>query len=280
MSLSSLYLDAFYACAQTGNFTQAAERLFITQSALSQRIKNLEVELEAALFIRDRAGVRLTEQGEILLKYCQVKESFEQEVKTSLSQNAPGLHGVIRIGAYSSVMRSVIMPALQKLLVQNPGVQLSVHTSELHDLPKMMKRGEIDFMILDHDIKRDDYVSKTLGHERFVLASPKNGSSKVYLDHDENDETTFKYLRISKGKKIRRSFLSDIYGLMDGVEAGIGSAVLPLHLIHGRKNIIVSDDRELENPVVLNYNRQDHYPKLFSAVIDTLISSSKKYLEI
>lgn len=278
MSLSSLYLDAFYTCAQTGNFTQAAERLFITQSALSQRIKKLEEELETALFVRDRAGVRLTEQGEVLLKYCQVKESFEQEVKTSLSQNTSGLHGIVRIGAYSSVMRSVIMPSLKKLIVQNPGVQVHARTSELHDLPQMMKRGEIDFMVLDHDLKREDYISKILGQEKFVMASSKSGKSEVYLDHDEEDETTHKYLRIPKGRKIKRSFLSDIYGLIDGAEAGMGSAVLPLHLIKGRKNIVVSDDRVLENPVVLNYHRQDHYPKLFSAAIEALTANSKDYL--
>ena len=63
MSLSSLYLDAFVGVAKAESFSGAAKGLHITQSALSQRIKNLEDELGLTLFLRMTSGVRLTEQG-------------------------------------------------------------------------------------------------------------------------------------------------------------------------------------------------------------------------
>ena len=64
MSLSSLQIDAFLAVCETKSFTAAAAKLHITQSALSQRIKNLEDELGSTLFVRESTGVRTTDLGE------------------------------------------------------------------------------------------------------------------------------------------------------------------------------------------------------------------------
>ena len=112
MNLSSLGLSAFQVCAQVGHFTKAAEQLSITQSALSQRIKNLERELETTLLVRDRTGVRLTETGSTLLRYCRLREALEVEAISQLKGGSKDeLSGHIRIGGFSSVMRSVVLPA-------------------------------------------------------------------------------------------------------------------------------------------------------------------------
>ncbi len=83
MTFSSSHLEAFFAVSQTLNFTQAASKLHITQSALSQRILNFEKELGLTLFIRDRAGLRLTETANKIVRYCQQKNNLEIEVLAS-----------------------------------------------------------------------------------------------------------------------------------------------------------------------------------------------------
>ena len=65
MSLPSNYLDAFQEIAKSGGFSQATKVLNISQSALSQRIKNLEEEIGLTLFVRTPTGVLLTEQGDL-----------------------------------------------------------------------------------------------------------------------------------------------------------------------------------------------------------------------
>ena len=115
MSLQSNQLDAFMAVAELLNFTKAADKLHITQSALSQRILNLESELQTTLFIRDRSGLKLTEQSFDLIRYCQSRMTLEDEFINSLkSKNSKDLAGVLKIGGFSSVMRSVIQPSLKK----------------------------------------------------------------------------------------------------------------------------------------------------------------------
>ncbi|MEQ1878786.1 MAG: LysR family transcriptional regulator, partial [Bdellovibrionia bacterium] len=169
MSLNSLYLDAFFACAQLEHFTKAAERLHITQSALSQRIKNLEQELGSTLIIRDRAGLKLTEFGHELLRYCHTKERLETEIMGRVEGRAhKDLRGVIRVGGFSSIVRSVVMPALAPLLLKNPDVEFKALTRELYDLPSLLKSGEIDFVVIDEVLHQEGIVHHTLGTERNV----------------------------------------------------------------------------------------------------------------
>src|SRR4029079_6411965 len=77
VGLSSLYLDAFFAAARSLNFSLARNDMLITQSALSQRIKGLEEELDLTLFVRLPRGVQLTEAGARLLRYCKARSWME-----------------------------------------------------------------------------------------------------------------------------------------------------------------------------------------------------------
>ena len=79
MSILSSQIEAFLMLAEVHHFTKASKRLGLSQSALSQRILNLEDDLEMTLFIRDFSGVRLTESGQDLLRYCQVIQSAESD---------------------------------------------------------------------------------------------------------------------------------------------------------------------------------------------------------
>lgn len=283
MSLSSINLDAFLTCAQTGNFTRAAEKLHITQSALSQRVQNLEHELETSLFIRDRTGIRLTEQGNELLRYCQAKTAIESDVVERIKGGAE-LGGVIRIGGFSSVMRSVVLPSVTSLLTENPKLKLEMISRELNELPDLLKTGEIDFMILDRNLNREDLVSVHLGDEANVLVQKKNSKvPDIFLDHHEDDEITFKYLKVrssEKLSKIERRYLDDVYGLIDGIRLGIGKAVIPYHLIKDDSSVsIIDKDRALKVPVYLHYYERPFYSRLHKEVVEALKLKAPKLLK-
>src|ERR1700683_3915215 len=104
MSLSSSQLDAFTAVAQGLSFTKAALKLHVTQSALSQRILNLEDELETTLFIREKSGLSLTEVGLELLRHCQTRSTLEDDFLSSIKSKTNNLSGTLRIAGFSSVM--------------------------------------------------------------------------------------------------------------------------------------------------------------------------------
>lgn len=280
MTLSSNHLEAFLALSQTLNFTKAAASLHITQSALSQRIMNLEKELETALFIRDRAGLRLTEAAQKLVRYCRCKNSLEEEFLSGIKGKE--LAGVIRIGGFSSVMHSVIVPSLADLVARNSKLRLQVVVDELSNLPARLHRGEIDYMVLDKREPREELEALHLGSEKNVLVQRKRYKGpEIFIDHDENDRVTFEYLKLSgkKLKSIERHYLDDIHGLMSGVRCGLGRAVVPRHLLTGEKEIeILHPNTVYEMPVYLYFYTQPYYSKLHEQVVEALVQNSRQYL--
>jgi DNA-binding transcriptional LysR family regulator len=283
MGLSSHQLEAFLAVAQTESFTRAAAQLHITQSALSQRIQKLEEELGASLFIRHRSGARLTPIAAELVRFCKSKDHLEEEFLAQLkAKDQKKLVGSIAIGGFSSVMRSVILPSLGDMLQANAGISFQIHTPEAGELEAMLKRGEIDYMIISEPVANQELECVKLGTERSVLAKCRGRNVEdIYLDHDINDRVTFDYMAkfSPKTTNIRRRYLDDIYGLIDGVKMGLGLAVVPLHLIENIKHIeILHPKRVLEVPVLLYFYRQPYYSKLHQSVVNQLTQNAGKYL--
>ncbi len=76
---------------------------------------------------------------------------------------------MLRIAGYSSVVRSVLLPALTPLLCANPRVQPHVQCVEIRDLPEMLITGQVDFIVTDTELHRNDFASVILGEEEYSL---------------------------------------------------------------------------------------------------------------
>lgn len=276
MKLNASQLDAFFTIAKVLSFTRAAEQLHVTQSALSQRIAKLEEDLEATLFIRDRNALRLTESGEQLLRFCQLNSQAESELLAKLKNTKDELAGTLRIGSFSSVSRSLVIPAVKKMMRENPKLSLNLMTKELRELPSMLKSGEVDYILTNRPSDSEEIESLVLGVEENVLVrSKKAPENQVYLDHDETDPTTKAYFSLNKIRfnPENMRYLDDVYGLLDGVKNGLGKAVLPLHLIEGESELeIVNPERKLLVPVHLKFYRQTFYRKTHSIFVDAIRS--------
>lgn len=276
MSLSSLHLDAFYAAAQTLNFSQAARELHITQSALSQRIKALEEDISLTLFVRMPRGVQLTEAGERLLRYCQARHSLEDELIQEIKGTKhDGLGGHLRIAGYSSIVRSVVIPALHEFLRQYPYVQPHFQNAEIRELPDMLLTGNVDFIVTDTEVHRHDLECVPLGTEEYVLvqSSTVPATHEVYLDHDPEDRISHQFLKHQGGElpKYRRAFLDEIYAIIDAAAAGMGKAVVSRHLIDNNPNVeIVPGFKSMTVPVLLYHHKQPFYTELHKAAVATL----------
>jgi len=290
MNISSNQLEAFYAVARSLSFSKGAALIHVTQSAVSQRISALEENLGTSLFIRDRAKMKLTPTGEKLLRYCQSYEQNENELLselkvTDVKSKSLSLSGEIRIGGFSSISRSAIVPALAPLLQKHPEVGFTLVTKELTDLLSILKSGEVDFIITNKIPKNHNLEAISLGYEENVLVqSKKYKNSNLFLDHDSEDVTTSSYFRLLKKAqhneiyKIKRRYVDDVYGLIDGVRFGLGQAVLPKHLIIDEKDFtIVSPQTILKVPLYLSFYKQSYYGKLHSAVVDAIGEYFKRH---
>jgi DNA-binding transcriptional LysR family regulator len=283
MGISSSQLEAFSAVVRMGGFSAAARSLHITQSALSQRILNLESALGSTLLVRDPAGPRLTPAGEELLRYSQVKDAMEQEVLSRMRTDLRAMSGHIRIGGFSSVVRSVLMPAVRELIAKHSALTIELMSREIRDLPRMLTQGEVEMVVTTALPFRDDMESHLLGYEEYVLVQAKGWKSheEVYLDHDTEDRTTIEFLKLNgrNPKSIRRHYVDEVYAILDGVKLRFGKAVLPRHLIQAEKDLIVSKGfRPLKVPVMLQYFRMPFYSNLHQQLLRSIISVGNQIL--
>lgn len=285
MSLSSHQLDAFLTVAQTRGFSSAAMKLNMTQSALSQRIKNLEEDLGLTLFLRTPEGAVLTEQGERLLRYCQTRDSLETELIQELNGiKASKMSGTIRLAAYSSVLRSVIFPILQPFLEKHPQILCNFICADMEELPGLLQRNVVDFIVMDYKLDRANLETAVLGQEKYVLIESRTKSSDrdlVFLDNDFEDRATENFLKAQgrKSIKYKRSYFADCYGIIDGVAAGFGKAVMPEHLVVNHPQVKISKEFKPYNvDVVLHYYQQPFYSQIHKAILETLMA--KAHLEL
>lgn len=296
MALSSDQLEAFGVVAREAHFSKAAKILGITQSALSLRIQKLEDSIGATLFIRGRAGVRLTHAGQELLRYANVKSSLESEVLGRIAdgdragqgqgrgQSRDQLRGMIRIGGFSSVMRSLVLPAVAPLIATNPHVSLKLVSREVDELPGTLQQGEVDFLLWERKLELEGVESIFLGNEINVVVQSRSKKCRknVFLDHDERDQTTLRFMK-SQSKpqnELQRLYLDDIYGIIDGVVMGLGRAVLPKHLAEQHTTLEVDRGfKAIESPVYLNYYKQPYYSRLHTLVQGVLLSHFKSHFK-
>lgn len=276
MNLPQDQLKAFFEVARLGSFTKAADHLGLTQSALSHRIKNLEGYLETSLFVRATDGIRLTETGDKLLKYTRVQSQIESEFIAGLKADpSEGLSGVLRIGGVSTLMWPIVVPTLSKLIRANPSLQVEMHVKELEELPSLLQSGQVDILITCGKINRHQYEEIYLGDEVNVLVESKKFTDipEVYLDHHPDDRTTIEYLKIhdDKAHKLNRSYYDNIDGIIAAVNAGLGKAVIPLHMLADHKSLqVVRGERKLKVPVYLCFLKQPFYSKLHLSALDVL----------
>jgi DNA-binding transcriptional LysR family regulator len=272
--LSSAQLDAFVAVAEARHFTRAAKSIGLTQSALSQRILNLETELGAPLLVRSSVGVELTQAGARLLHYAKTRQSLERELLSEIAHEAyPNL---LRLAGYSSIMRSAIVPALGPLVRGDKPIELELLTREMRELVPLLLDGKTDYIVLDrvHSAPRVSHVS--LGTEENVLveSTRKDARRDVYLDHDQDDPTTEMFFVHNKSKEraARRAFLDDIDGIVTAVQSGYGRAVVPLHLAKSMRGVrLVRGLSSMKNPVVLHYLERNPSTRFHEGVVQALV---------
>ena len=284
LQLSTKQLNGFIEVSKTQNFHKAAERLYITQSALSQRIQNLEKDIGSVLFVRNRSNVFLTEAGKKLLAYCNLMSNLESDYLDEM-RNDDEIKTEIRITTFFFFFFSVIIPMFKPLIQEHPGILLDFNWDEMFLLKSYIKGGKSDFVIADYEFNLHGVTCELLGYEENVMIAAKNlkdekGRSDVFLDHDADDDMTKRFFQHNKmTKKVRRSYLGDVYGLIDGVKHGLGRAVVSKHLLNLKEVQIIKKYKPLLTPVYLHYNTESFYSKSQKLIIETLLSKSKHFLK-
>ena len=151
------HLKYFVKIAETLNFSEAAKALYITQSTLSQQIRQLEQEVDAQLFERNNHNVRLTEAGEELLPYARQTLKASQACLDRIQDLQQMLTGTLNIGVTFS-FSPILTEALFAFIKLYPKVKINIFYKPMAELMKMLEHDEVDFALTFRPIEQNKEI--------------------------------------------------------------------------------------------------------------------------
>ncbi len=232
----------FREIAKTNNFTKAATNLFLTQSAVSHAIKDLEEEAGTQLFERLHRSVKLTPAGELLLREIQpIIEEFESvEARLPDLEKQPPL----KIASCITYAQTELPQLLQRFSVNHPEAHFNVQVFPASESIARLETGEVDLAFIEGKVQQASFQAKKIADYRLcVVAAP--GFAEEQLSLPELLQRPL--LLRERGSAVREAFESfvvlqgfkpfpiwesvDSQALVSAVKAGFGLSVLPYRLV-------------------------------------------------
>lgn len=150
MDINYELYKVFYHVAVTLSFSEASKQLFISQSAVSQSIKVLERKLNQPLFIRSTKRVRLTPEGEILLKHIEPAMNLIRKGENQLLEANTLNGGQLRIGASDTICRYYLVDYLKQFHLAYPNVHIKVTNQTSIECAHLLENGQVDFIVTNY----------------------------------------------------------------------------------------------------------------------------------
>ncbi|MDQ0176964.1 LysR family transcriptional regulator [Bacillus chungangensis] len=146
MSLTEYHLLS--VLAEEMNMRKAAERLFVSQPALSQRLQNIEKQWGIALFIRTQKGLTLTPAGELVVKFANEVLAKSEQVREQLQSLESKVYGTLKIACASIVGQNWLPQVLKRFVSKYPHAKISLITGWSSEILKSLYDGEVHIGII------------------------------------------------------------------------------------------------------------------------------------
>jgi DNA-binding transcriptional LysR family regulator len=154
MDINYELYKVFYYVATSLSFSEASKQLYISQSAVSQSIKTLERRLNQNLFIRSTKKVRLTPEGEVLLRHIEPAINLIQRGENQILETNSLGGGQLRIGASDTICRYFLVPYLSKFHREYPNVHIKVTNATSTGCVDLLENGQVDFIVTNYPNSR------------------------------------------------------------------------------------------------------------------------------
>ncbi len=172
--LNYLHLHHFWFVAKALSLTKASKQLHISQSALSSQIKQIESQLGQELFIRENRTLKLTENGEIALRYAERIFSLGAEMMNTLQNNDIHRVQALRIGSVSTLSRNFQERFLWPILGR-PETKLTIKSGSLKQLLKELERHQLDLILSNKPVSleaRTPFSCHQIAKQKVCLVGP------------------------------------------------------------------------------------------------------------
>ncbi len=199
------YYRIFYETARFSSFSTAAQHLYISQSAISQCIRQLEQDLNAQLFVRSRRGVTLTKEGLLLFQKVESAMQAIEQGETLLARLHQLDSGSLMIAAGDTITSHFLLPYLEQFHEAYPGIHIEMANSYSYHMLQCVKEGKAELAFVNlpvtdeelciqpcleiHDIfvcgseysAKPSYTWEEIAQEPLILLE-KNSTSRHFLE--------------------------------------------------------------------------------------------------
>lgn len=291
-------LQTFVTVISEGSMTAAADKLFLTQPAVSQQMKNLEDELGVELIVRGSKQIKMTAQGEILYQHAKKILSLVQQAEVSIKSVGAQLRGALRIGTLNSIGLNLMSPVVSRLLKFNPDFRIKVEYDTGADLIQSYRKGEIDVLVLP-EVERnyktslnDSKANLLFKEEVWLVGSGKdefyprqlllNDIKKIPYVHFVDELPEFDQILKDKLGDVVSVFESSNVGTLKRViENGLGIGFLPAQSIKkqvraGRLNHIRVLDFDYRTNFIYYYKTGSSVEKTAEIFFQALTGDQEK----
>lgn len=177
MEIDPRRLSFLLAVSRSGGVLAAADTLRLSPSAVSQQIARLEAETGVKVLDRQPAGAVLTDAGRLLAETAERIESEVWGARRALATLGGDVSGVVVVGAFQTAIRAILVPLLTSLEQTLPGIDLVVHEVAEEHGRRALRRGELDLLVIEHDLVTHDHVPQGVQdvpflEEPWVVALP------------------------------------------------------------------------------------------------------------
>jgi DNA-binding transcriptional LysR family regulator len=255
-------IRAFLMVAKTGSFSRAAEKLFITQPAISKRISTLEFSLDCQLFDRLGKRVQLTQTGEALIPGYQRILSEMDEAQRIISTLRTQVSGHLKFGTSHHIGLHRLPPVLRQYTNQFPQVELDIQFMDSEQAGALILQGDIELALitLPDDIDKplttipvwSDPMQCVVASDH-LLAKQKNVSRKQLTEYGvliqshstHTRDIVDRALKLDADTKIimESNYLETIKAM---IQNGLGWGVLPESMIDSTLHRLTIQDVKME----------------------------------
>lgn len=273
-------LEAFVEVARLGSVSRAAEALYATQPTLTARLKGLEQELDAQLFVRSQRGMRLSDAGRAFLPYAERTLDTVSSGRRLLAELARGEAGQLALGAAPAVSTYVLPRILTRFRRTHPKVSLAVRTGHSEEVLELVLREQVQ-VGLGRVLRHPQVEAIPLYEDELVLVvDPRHRfAAEEEVGPDELTEVQLiLFDRTSSYHRLTSEFFEGVGAVPRGVmeldnidaakkmvEQGLGVALLPhtavaAELEAGSLRAVTLVDAPAPKRQIVIYRRRDSGP--------------------
>ncbi|WP_083250282.1 LysR family transcriptional regulator [Shewanella colwelliana] len=286
--INPIWLRSFCTLVELCHFTRTAERLYMTQSGVSQHIRKLEEQLDTPLLIREGKQFSLTDAGQKLYQQGQdillALDALQQSVKVD-----PPFEGLVRLMSPGSIGLKLYTELLG-LQQQHNGLTLDYRINSNSGVETAIADLDADLGLMTRQPILSEVQSRLIAQEPLLLVTPASHTSLSWSSlqqlgfinhpdgaHHANLLLAANYTEFEHCDQLsHRGFSNQISLILEPVSRGLGFTVLPAYAVEAfaRPELISSHPLSVpvSEPIYLCYRRQTTLPKRVISVMDEIVA--------